>query len=98
MLSKLKGQTPAPNAPPGGKGEDDDEEKDDGQGKGEVKPESLAGKEEGAGREGEQTPGQLAPDQAGKILDGLPVDGSKRLPMGGDKPGEPPKDKKGRNW
>jgi hypothetical protein len=98
MLSKLKGQIPAPNAPPGGNGEDDDEEKDDGQGKGDVKPESLAGKEEGAGREGDQAQGQLAPDQAGQILDGLPVDGSKRLPMGGDKEGKPSPEQKGRNW
>ena len=98
MLSKLKGQMPAPDAPPGGKGDDDDDETGDGGVKGDVKPESLAGKEEGAGREGEQSLGQLAPDQAGQILDGLQVDGSKRLPMGGDKEGAPPKDKKGRNW
>ena len=98
MLSKLKGQTPAPNAPPGGKGDDDDDENGDGGGKGDVKPESLAGKEEGAGREGEQLLGQLAPDQAAQILDGLLVDASKRLPMGGDKEGAPLKDKKGRNW
>jgi hypothetical protein len=76
MLSKLKGQIPAADAPPGGQGEGDEEE--NGSGKGEVKPESLAGKEEGTGRDGEPTPGQLAPDLAGQILDGLPVDGSKR--------------------
>lgn len=98
MLSKMKGQMPALNAPPGGKGEDDEEEKDDGSGKSDVKPESLAGKEEGEGREGEQMRNQLAPDQAGRILESLPVDGSKRLPMGGDKQGEPAKDKKDRNW
>jgi hypothetical protein len=96
MLSKLKGQIPAPDAPPGGKGEGDEDE--EGSGKGEVKPESLIGKEEGEGRDGEQMHGDLSPDRAGQMLDGLPVDGSKRLPMGGDKEGKPATDKKGRNW
>ena len=98
MLSKLKGKIPAPDAPPGGKGEDDEDEKDDGSGKGDVKPESLTGKEEGAGRAGEQIQVPLSPDQAGQMLDGLPVDSRRRLPMGGDKQGTPPKDKNGRNW
>lgn len=96
MLSKLKGQIPAANAPPGLKGEDDE----DGEGgqDGDIKPESLTGKEENVGREGEEMGRELSPDQAGQMLDALPVDGSKRLPMGGDKEGSPPKDKKGRNW
>jgi hypothetical protein len=97
MLSKLKGQIPAPVAPPGAKGEDD-EEGDNGNGPGEVKPESLAGQEEQAGRDGEQMRSPLSPDQAGQILDALPVDGSKRLPMGGDQEATPQKDRKGRNW
>ena len=97
MLSKLKGQIPAPDAPPGGKG-DDDEDKDDGSGQGDVKPESLAGKEENSGRAGEEMQAPLSPNQAGQILDGLPVDGGKRLPMFSDKEGKPPGDRKGRNW
>jgi tetratricopeptide (TPR) repeat protein len=92
MMSKLKGQIPAPDAPPGENGEDGDDEP---QG---VKPESLAGQEENAGREGEPAPAPLSPEVAGQILDGLSVDGSRRLPMGGDKPGTPPKEKSGRNW
>ena len=96
MLSKLKGKIPAPDAPPGGKGEGDEDE--DGSGKGDVKPESLAGKEEGEGREGEQMQAPLSPDAAGQILDGISVDGTRRLPMGADKPGTPPKEKNGRNW
>lgn len=96
MLGKLKGQIPAPDAPPGNAG--DDEEDGEGNGQGDIKPESLAGKEEGAGREGEQLQAPLSPDQAGQMLDGLPVDGSKRLPMGGDKEGAPMKDKTGRTW
>ncbi|HSY19237.1 MAG TPA: hypothetical protein VK815_12920 [Candidatus Acidoferrales bacterium] len=97
VLSKLKGKIPAPNAPPGGKG-DDDEDEGDGGGKGDVKPESLAGKEENAGRDGNEIQVTLSPDQAGQMLDGLPVDGSRRLPIGGDQQGEPAKDRHGRNW
>ncbi len=90
MLSKLKGQIPAPNAPPGAAGEDGDD--DEG-----VQPDSLAGQKENAAREGDQMPAPLSPDQAGQILDGLSIDGSRRLPMG-DKQSLPPKDKNGRNW
>ncbi|MBW8865392.1 MAG: hypothetical protein JF609_10840 [Verrucomicrobia bacterium] len=96
ILGKLKGQIPAPNAPPGGKG--DDEEDGEGNGKGDIKPESLSGKEENAGRDGTEIQVQLSPDQAGQMLDALPVDGSRRLPIGGDQQGQPPGDKKGRNW
>ncbi len=90
MLSKLKGQIPAPNAPPGAAGDEDEEEQG-------VQPESLAGKKENAGREGDQMPAALSPDQAGQILDGISIDGGRRLPMG-DQPGAPPKEKTGRNW
>lgn len=95
VLSKLKGQMPAPNAPPGGKGDDDEEGEG---GRGDVKPESLSGKEENAGRDGEQIQETLSPEKAAQMLDGLPVDGGRRLPIGGDQPGEPPKDRHGRNW
>jgi tetratricopeptide (TPR) repeat protein len=88
MLSKLKGQIPAPNAPPGAAGDDDEED---------VKPDSLAGQKENASRNGDQMQVPLSPDQAGQILDGLSLDGSRRLPMS-DKEGRPPKDKNGRNW
>src|ERR1019366_5046068 len=90
LLSKLKGQIPAPNAPPGAAGDDDEDEPG-------VKPDSLAGQKENAGREGDQMQGPLSPDQAGQILDGLSLDGTRRLPMS-DKEGTPPKDKKARNW
>jgi hypothetical protein len=96
MLGKLKGQIPAPDAPPGSSGED--EEEGEGGSQGEIKPESLAGKEEGAGREGEQLPVSLSPDRAGQMLDGLQVDGNHRLPMGGDQQARPAKEKTGRNW
>ena len=89
MLSKLKGQIPAPNAPPGSGGDEDEEEG--------VQPDSLAGQKEGSGREGDQMQIPLSPDQAGQILDGLSLDGGRRLPMS-DKPGAKPKEKTGRNW
>ena len=88
LLSKLKGQIPAPNAPPGMTG---DEDEDDPQ------PDSLAGQKENPSRGGDQMPMTLSPDLAGQILDGLSLDGTRRLPMG-DKQSSPPKDKNGRNW
>ena len=90
MLSKLKGMIPAPNAPPGAAGEDDEDE----EGK---QPESLAGQKENAARQGDQLQIPLSSDRAGQILDGLSLDGTRRLEMS-DKEGKAPKEKKGRNW
>ena len=90
LLSKLKGNIPAPDAPPGAAG--DDEEEEEG-----AKPDSLAGQKETAGRQGEQLQIPLSPDAAGQILDGLSLDGTRRLEMS-DKEGKPPGDRKGRNW
>ena len=89
MLSKLKGQMPAPDAPPGAAGDDDEEEG--------VKPDSLAGQKENASRPGDQMKMPLSPEQAGQILDGLSLEGSRRLSMS-DQQNTPTKDKKGRNW
>jgi len=96
-LSKLKGQMPGLNAPPGGKGDGDDDE-DVGSGQGGIKPESLTGKEERAARDGDEGQVPLSRDQAAQMLDGLPVDGSRRLPLGGDQQGQPPGDRHGRIW
>ena len=90
LLAKLKGEIPAPNAPPGKAGEDDDDEPG-------VTPESLAGKKEDAGHEGDKMQAPLSPDQAGQILNGLSLDGTRRLEMS-EKQGTPKNDQKGRNW
>lgn len=89
LLSKLKGQIPGPDAPPGGKGDDDEDDA--------PQPDSLAGQKESTSRDGDQMQIPLSPDQAGQILDGMSLDGNRRLPMS-DKPGAKPKDKNGRNW
>jgi tetratricopeptide (TPR) repeat protein len=89
MMGKLKGQIPAPDAPPGAAGDDDDEDA--------VQPDSLAGQKENGAREGDQMQVPLSSEQAGQILDGLSLDGRRRLSMS-DKQGSPSKDRKGRNW
>jgi len=88
LLSQLKGRIPKENMPPGAAGGDDDED---------VQPGSLAGQKENPSREGDQMQMPLSPDQAGQILDGLSLDGSRRLQMS-DQQGAPPKDRKGRDW
>lgn len=89
MMSKMRGQMPGFNAPPGpaGSGDDDDED---------ITPGSLVGQKENAGREGQlQVP--ISPDQAAQIINGLQIDGSKRLPMGGTQEGKPA-ERNGRTW
>jgi hypothetical protein len=88
LLIKIKGRIPAPDMPPGAPGDEDDED---------VQPGSLAGQKENQSRESEQMQIPLSPDQAGQILDGLSLDGGRRLDMG-DQQGAPPKDRKGRDW
>jgi hypothetical protein len=90
LLSKLKGQIPAPDAPPGGDDGDEDE--------GGRQPDDLAGQKENASRESEQMQVPVSPDVAAQLLDGLSLDSARRLPMVSDKEGGKPGDKKGRNW
>ncbi|HEX4349124.1 MAG TPA: hypothetical protein VH251_01990 [Verrucomicrobiae bacterium] len=90
LLAKMKGQIPAANAPPGPAGDDDDEDQG-------VTPDSLAGKKEGASRQGDQMQLPLSPDQASQILNGLSLDGTRRLDMS-DKEGKPAKNRNGRIW
>ena len=87
--AKLKGRIPAPDAPPGGYGEDEDED---------VQPESLAGRKENAPREGgEEQQIAISPDLAKQMLDGLSPGGTRLLPLS-DQPTGPPKERTGRNW
>ena len=88
LLGQLKGRIPKGNMPPGAAGGDDDED---------VQPGSLAGQKEGSSHEGDQMQMPLSPDQAGQLLDGLSLDGGRRLMMS-DQQGAPPKDRKGRDW
>ena len=88
LLKQLRGRIPAPDMPPGAAGDDDDED---------MQPGLLAGQKETASREGDQMQLPLSPDEAGQILDGLSLDGTRRLEMS-DKQGAPPKDKNGRDW
>lgn len=90
LLTKMKGQIPAANAPPGRAGEDDDEDQG-------ITPDSLAGKKEGATRDGDQMQLSISPDQASQILNGLSLDGTRRLNMS-DKEGTPSKNRNGRIW
>jgi tetratricopeptide (TPR) repeat protein len=87
LLSQLKGRIPKQDMPPGAAGDEDDED---------VQPGSLAGQKENPSREGNQMQMPLSPDEAGQILDGLSLDGSRRLPMS-DQPGKI-RDRKGRDW
>ena len=88
LLSKLKGQIPTTTRRPA---------RPVTMTKRTMQPDSLAGQKENAAREGDQMQIPLSPDEAGQILDGLSLDGSRRLPMS-DQQGKPPKDRKGRNW
>jgi tetratricopeptide (TPR) repeat protein len=90
MMGKLKGAMPGQNAPPGPAGEGDED--DEG-----TKPDSLAGQKEDAGRQGDEMRLTLSPDQASQILNGLSLDGTRRLDMS-DKEGKPSANKNGRNW
>jgi tetratricopeptide (TPR) repeat protein len=88
LLNQLKGRIPKENLPPGGAGDEDDAD---------IQPDSLAGQKENLSREGNQMQMPLSPDEAGQILDGLSLDGSRRMEIS-DKERPPPKDKKGLDW
>jgi tetratricopeptide (TPR) repeat protein len=88
-MSKMKGQMPGFQAPPGGGGGDDDED--------DITPGSLAGLKEKATREGGQMQVQISADQAEQILNGLQIDGKRRLPMNGTQEGKPG-ERNRRNW
>jgi tetratricopeptide (TPR) repeat protein len=84
-MKALRGRIPAPDMPPGGAG-DDDEEEDMPNG---PKP----GDKEGPSKQGEQM--TFSPEEAGWLLEGFKLDSERRLPMGQKDTAEPtPRDMK----
>lgn len=90
LLSQLKGKVPALKGPPGSGGGDEDD--DDG-----MLPDELAGQKENPAREGQQMQVPLSPDLAGHLLDGLSLNGGRRLSMV-DTNTSQPKGKPGLTW
>ncbi len=93
-LKQLRGRMPKPGPSPGGPGGDSD---DDGDGVNGPQPADLAGLKEGDTREGQELQLHISPEEAARILDGLMLDGGRRLSMS-DQQGTKPTDRKGRNW
>jgi len=87
-LKQLKGRIPAPDMPPGGAG-DDDEDEDQPKG---PRPDMK----EGPSREGQEMM-VLSPEQAAWLLEGFKLDSERRLPMGQQDSAEP-KARSGRTW
>ena len=86
-LKKLKGNIPDQDMPPGGAGDDEDDE-DQPFG-------PQPNQQEGAGKEGEEM--LLSPEQAGWLLDSFRLDSERRLPMGQKDTAEP-KDRNRPTW
>lgn len=78
LMEQLKGMIPMENMPPGAPGDDGEE----------VLPESLRGREEDTGKEGREMEQPLSPEEAGRLLDGMQLDGGRKLPMSGRDTGE----------
>ncbi|HMP84307.1 MAG TPA: VWA domain-containing protein [Verrucomicrobiota bacterium] len=87
MMNDLKGQIPADMMPPGAPGDDDED----------MPSPFQFGRQEGAGREGEEREMPLTPDEAGDLLQGLKLNEKHGLPGGMDRQGKPI-DRTGRNW
>ena len=92
MLNQLRGRVPQMNAPPGAGGGDEDA--DDGAG---LQPDALAGQKENPTKEGNQYKMPLSPGTAGRLLNGLSLNGNRRLPMAGKKGGQP-RNNNGKTW
>ena len=92
LLQQLKGKIPAPNAPPGVAGEEDDK---GGDGDNPL-PESLSGLTESTGGGGQEMDLKISPEEAGQLMNRIQPDG-KQLPMGQGDPGKPG-NRSGRIW
>lgn len=91
LLKQLRGQIPAPDAPPGTAGEDEDDDGGD-----HPMPESLTGMHESTTDNGQEMGLKISPEEAGLLLNSIQPDG-KQLPMGQGKTGQP-KNRSGRIW
>jgi len=87
-MRQMRGQIPAPLAPPGGAGDEDEEEWERPDG-------PQQGQREGPAREGEER--SLSPEEAGWLLEAFKLGGDRRLPMGQGEEAKP-KDRKGKTW
>jgi hypothetical protein len=86
LLQQLKGRIPAPMAPPGAAGDEDEE----------MPVEALSGLKEAPTDGGKEMELTLSPEEAGQLLNGIQPDG-KLLPMGQGDTGKP-KDRPRRTW
>jgi hypothetical protein len=87
-LKELRGRIPAPNMPPGGAGEEDEEDEDQPNG-------PQPGQQEGPSKEGQEM--SLSPEQAGWLLDSFKLDSERRLPMGQGEEAKP-RDRQRPTW
>ena len=95
-MKALKGKIPAPDAPPGGKGEgEEDDDGEDDPGDNDKPGGPMPEHEEGAGKTGEEM--KMSAESAEQMLNGMRRDGDKRMPMGQGEEGKP-KDQKRQNW
>ena len=95
-MKALKGQIPAPDAPPGGKGEgEEDDEDGEDEGDNDMPGGPMPEREEGPGKTGEEM--KMSAESAEQMLNGMRRDGDKRMPMGQGEEVKP-KDGKRQNW
>jgi tetratricopeptide (TPR) repeat protein len=86
LLQQLKGRIPADMMPPGGAGDDDED----------LPIDFLRGQMEDKGQTGQEMEMMMSPEEAGQMLEGLPLDG-KLLPMNEGETGKP-KNRPTRPW
>jgi hypothetical protein len=86
-LKQCKGRMPGKDAPPGGAGDEEEDE--------DLPFGPQPGQEEGPSKEGKEM--TLSQEQAGWVLDGFKLDGERRLPMGQGEQAQP-KDRNRPTW
>ena len=95
-MKALKGKIPAPDAPPGGKGDGEEEDEGEDEPGDSDKPNGpMPERQEGGGKTGEEM--KMSAESAEQMLNGMRRDGDRRMPMGQGEEGKP-KDPKRPNW